>query len=164
MSHGHCIPDRKSQVSWWVIITSLLLCHLCCCCSGGRLEVQESDPEEPASTAWHCGIIQHRSPVRSLLPTGIWRQPRMGQKSTWNALRYFICDRMCMNKGEIIEYCHKYSNPASLLNDTLEYYLWSFLQNVNPLPGEYSPIIIWWCIWKERNILTSTWVSEVRSV
>lgn len=39
-----------------------------CCCSGGRLEVQESDPEEPAATAWHCGIIQHRSPVRSLSP------------------------------------------------------------------------------------------------
>ena len=31
----------------------------CCLCSGGRLEVQEPDPEEPSKAARHCGSIKH---------------------------------------------------------------------------------------------------------
>lgn len=42
------------------------LFDLCRCCSGGRLEIQEPDLEEPAATARHCGIIQHRPTVRSV--------------------------------------------------------------------------------------------------
>lgn len=125
VSHSCCMKEGQESADEAVL---LLLNYLCCCCLGGGLEIQESDPEEPPTTARHCGIIQHRPPVRTLMPRGIWRQPRMGQKSTWNALRYFICDRECM---KTIEYGHWYSNPASLHHEIFEYYLKCFLQHWN---------------------------------
>ncbi|MEQ2257330.1 hypothetical protein ILYODFUR_033784, partial [Ilyodon furcidens] len=32
----------------------------------GRLEIQESDPEEPFATAWNCGIIELRTSVKAV--------------------------------------------------------------------------------------------------
>lgn len=37
-------------------------------------------------------------------PTSIWRQPRLGQKSTWNALEYFISCSLHEGRRSVMQY------------------------------------------------------------
>lgn len=75
VSYHHC----EVKVSWWTI--TAVMFYL-----GRGLEIQESDPEEPPATAWHCGIIQLRHPMRSLSATCLFKDDHILAKRVFEML------------------------------------------------------------------------------